>query len=79
MFAPNERKSSLKRFLGATKEPPIAFAFPVFLGATKEPPIAFAFPVFRRDEGAAYCIRFPVLFSGDIQPLMATPNFSIGF
>jgi len=32
--------------------------FSRFLGATKEPPIAFAFPVFRRDEGAAYCIRF---------------------
>ena len=29
-----------------------------FLGATKEPPIAFAFPDFRRDEGAAYCFRF---------------------
>ena len=62
---------SLFPFLGAMKELPIAFAFPVFrrdegaaycigfLGATKEPPIAFAIPVFGRDEGAAYCIRFP--------------------
>ena len=33
-------------------------------GATREPPIVFAFPVFifRRDERAAYCFRFPPFF-----------------
>jgi len=50
-----------------------------FLGATKEPPIAFAFPVFifRRDEGAAYCIRFSrfyFFFRATYSPLWQLPT-----
>ena len=37
--------------------------------------------IFRRDEGAAYFIRFSrfFIFSGDKQPLMAAPKISGGF
>ena len=81
---------SLFPFLGATKEPLIAFAFPFFRrdeggaysfrfsrfsGTTKELPIVFAFPGFRRDEGAAYCIRLSrFFFRATYSPLLQLPR-----
>ena len=62
-------------------ELPIAFAPSVFF--RRDEGAAYCIRCsrfFRRDEGAAYCIRFSrFFFSGDIQPLMADPNFSLGF